>query len=155
MSGLRVALTAVVVACGALEAVAALYLVVVAAAAHRRRRLTPPQRWPRRVVVLVPAHDEESLIARCVSSLRAQDYPRHLVRVVVIADNCSDATASRAAAAGAEVLVRDQPDRRGKGQALRWALDRLRERADPFDAVAMVDADSVADPGLLTGLLAA
>jgi glycosyltransferase involved in cell wall biosynthesis len=50
------------------------------------------------VVVLVPAHDEEALIARCVRSLFAQTYPRELIEIVVIADNCSDDTATEAAA---------------------------------------------------------
>ena len=44
---------------------------------------------------------EQQLIARCVGSLLDQTYPRDLYRVVVIADNCSDETAARAAAAGA------------------------------------------------------
>src|SRR5260221_10539561 len=113
MSVVRAGLTALLVTCGALEALAALYLLVIATAAHRRRRLTPSSSPSRRVVVLVPAHDEEMLIARCVQSLMAQDYPYHLARVVVVADNCNDATAGRAAAAGAEVLVRHQPDSRG------------------------------------------
>jgi exopolysaccharide biosynthesis WecB/TagA/CpsF family protein len=156
MSVLRWAADAVVIGCGVLEALAALYLVGLATAAHRRRR---PRRASaaaatRRLLVLVPAHDEEQLVGRCVESVLGQDYPPDLVRVVVIADNCTDATAERAAAAGAEVLVRDQPDFRGKGQALRWALDQLLATSDNFDAVVMVDGDSVADPGLLRGLVA-
>jgi exopolysaccharide biosynthesis WecB/TagA/CpsF family protein len=156
MSVLRWTAGAVVIGCGVLEALAALYLVVLATAAHRVRR--PRRRASaaaatRRLVVLVPAHDEEQLVGRCVESLLSQDYPRELVRVVVIADNCSDATAERAVSAGAEVLVRDQPTLRGKGQALRWALDRLLATSDNFDAVVMVDGDSVADPGLLRGLV--
>jgi 1,2-diacylglycerol 3-beta-glucosyltransferase len=99
--------------------------------------------------VLVPAHDEELLVGRCVESLLEQTYPRELYEVVVIADNCTDQTAARAEAAGAEVLVRDEPDVRGKGQALRWALDRLLTRAEPPDAVVVVDADTVAVPEFL------
>ena len=102
-----------------------------------------------RIVVLVPAHDEAALIARSVRSLLDQSYPRALYEVVVIADNCSDATAENARAAGARVLVRDAPDSRGKGRALRWAIDRVLSEDPQPDAVAVVDADSVAERDFL------
>jgi exopolysaccharide biosynthesis WecB/TagA/CpsF family protein len=108
----------------------------------------------KRLTVVVPAHDEQSLIARCVRSLLAQSYPRDLFRVIVVADNCSDATSAAAEAAGAEVMRRDQPDARGKGHALRWAMDRLLADPLPWDALVVVDADSVADPNLLAVLAA-
>src|SRR2546430_4653158 len=108
-------------AAGVPVAAAAIYLLVLAVASLRR--LPAPRRPARlpRLVVLVPAHDEEQLIGRCVASLRAQSYPAVHYRVVVIADNCRDATALLAAAGGAEVLVRRDDRAPGKGQALRWA----------------------------------
>ena len=104
--------------------------------------------------MLVPAHDEAVLVGRCVASLRQQSYPADLYEIVVIADNCTDDTAARAAAAGATVLVRTAPDARGKGPALRWAMDRMLESDPDLAALAVVDADSVADPGLLGALVA-
>ena len=80
----------------------------------------PPSRL--RFDVVVPAHDEEAGIERTVRSLLALDWPAHRYRVLVVADNCSDRTAERARAAGAEVLVRDDPTRRGKGYALQRAF---------------------------------
>lgn len=137
---------------GLTAAGASLYLLALSVAAllHRPAALDRPARH--RIAVLVPAHDEATLIGRCVRSLRAQTYPVDRRRIVVVADNCTDRTAEVAAAAGAEVLVRQDPAARGKGQALRWAMDRL--LADPWgaDAVAVVDADSVADPELLSAL---
>ena len=94
------------------------------------------------------------LIARCVRSLRAQTYPAGLYRVVVIADNCTDDTAAIASEAGAHlVLTRDEPQSRGKGRALRWAMDRL--LADEFaaEAIIVVDADSLAEPDFLARLV--
>ena len=139
---------------GCLLAGFGLYLVIlsVSAALHRR---PPPIEVPparHRLTVLVPAHNEEQLIARCVRSLLDQTYPRDLYRVFVIADNCSDETADRAAAAGAEVMARDEPAARGKGQALRWAIDRLMAATTPWDAVVIVDADSIAARGMLAAL---
>jgi 1,2-diacylglycerol 3-beta-glucosyltransferase len=94
-----------------------------------------------RLLFLVPAHDEELLVVECVRSVLAQDYPAGLRGVVVVADNCTDATAALARDAGAEVLVRTDPDRRGKPHALAWALARV--RLDAWDAVVIVDADSI------------
>jgi cellulose synthase/poly-beta-1,6-N-acetylglucosamine synthase-like glycosyltransferase len=107
-----------------------------------------------RLDVVIPAHDEELLVGRCVQSLLAQDYPSGRFRVAVVADNSTDATAAVARAAGADVMVRDQPDARGKGHALRWAIDRLLAEPEPPDAVVIVDADSVADPNVLNALAA-
>ena len=130
-----------------------LYLLILALASASGRREQPVVAAPaNRLVVIVPAHNEEQLVARCVTSLLAQSYPRALYRVVVIADNCSDGTGSIAAAAGAEVMVRSEADALGKGRALRWATDQLLAAPDRPDAVVVVDADSVADPNLLSVL---
>src|SRR4029077_15010006 len=69
-------------------------------------------------------------------------------RVLVVADNCSDATAALARAAGAQVLERNDPEHRGKGYALAYAFaaSRAHGRAD---AVVVVDADSEASTNLL------
>ncbi len=148
------ALSAVLGLTGGVVAGLSLYLLTlaVAFALYRDRSLSPSEAPRSSLVVLIPAHDEERLIARAVSSLLAQSYPKELVRVVVIADNCSDQTAAAAAAAGAEVMERNVPDALGKGYALRWAMDRVLAEANPPDAVVVVDADSVASPDLLAKL---
>jgi 1,2-diacylglycerol 3-beta-glucosyltransferase len=118
------------------------------------RRLAPPALHSERVrfEVIVPAHDEEQGIARTVGSLLAVEYPRELFRVLVVADNCQDATAERARAAGAEVLVRDEPALRGKGYALALGLQEfVRGQAD---AAVVVDADTVVAPNLLAAFSA-
>ena len=145
-------LTAILSTVGAVVAVMALYLLGLALASFRYR--IPAEAAParRRLIVLVPAHDEEELIGRCVSSLLDQDYPRNLYRVVVVADNCSDATEAAALEAGAEVAARNEPEAPGKGRALRWAIDSLLPDDPSADAVVIVDADSVASRGLLAHL---
>lgn len=103
-----------------------------------------PTQWPS-MLVLVPAHDEEGIIERCVGALVTQDYPGDC-RVVVIADNCSDRTATLSRHAGASVLTRTDPLARGKGHALNWGLERLQEGTE--EIVMFVDADCVASPDL-------
>ena len=60
-------------------------------------------------------------------------------RVLVVADNCTDDTASVAAAAAAEVVARNDPEKIGKGYALEWGIRHL--STDPPDIVIVVDAD--------------
>ena len=136
-------------------AAAGTYLLVLALASFRRAlpAITTDARC--RLVVLVPAHNEEALIGRCLASLRDQTYPRSLYRLVVIADNCSDRTAQVARAAAVEVMERREKHALGKGHALRWAMDRLLALENPPDGVVVVDADSVADRELLAGLATA
>jgi len=113
----------------------------------------PPPAEGVRFDVVVPAHDEEAGLPDTLRSLNAMAYPRGLFRVVVVADNCTDRTAERGAAAGARVLVRDDPERRGKGWALGFAFERLL-REDFADAFVVVDADSVVSANLLSAFAA-
>ncbi|MGA9521965.1 MAG: glycosyltransferase family 2 protein [Myxococcaceae bacterium] len=98
--------------------------------------------------LVVPAHNEEEGIAQTVANLSRVDWPGPHRRIVVVADNCTDATAERAREAGATVLVRNDPALRGKGYALKLAFER--SLRDGFaDAVVVVDADSLVSPNLL------
>ncbi|HXM55272.1 MAG TPA: glycosyltransferase family 2 protein [Candidatus Dormibacteraeota bacterium] len=149
------AISIVVAAAGLLPAGAGLYLLLLAVASFRRPRPARVPARPPRLAVLVPAHDEQELVGRCVASLFDQSYPRSRYRVVVIADNCTDRTAALARAGGAAVLERWDEQRLGKGYALRWAMDQLLDGPESPDGVVVVDADSVADRDLLTQLAAA
>jgi GT2 family glycosyltransferase len=143
---------AVIVVMGAPLLLVVAYLTLLTALS--RRLPHPIGGAPRlRFAVVVPAHDEEAGIARTLASLRALDWPAHLLRVVVVADNCTDETGTRAAAAGAEVLVRTDAAHRGKGHALAFAFDRLR-KAGTADAIVVVDADSLASANLLRAFAA-
>jgi len=102
------------------------------------------------LLFLVPAHDEEELIGDCVRSLRTLDYPADRSAVVVIADNCSDRTAERAAANGAMCLERRDTARPGKPRAIAWALTQV--QLNRHDAVIIIDADTTVDPGFARAL---
>ena len=98
--------------------------------------------------VIVPAHDEAAGIGKTISSLKRLSWPSARYRIVVVADNCTDATASISREAGATVLERQDLTRRGKGYALAHAFTWSRS-AGIADAVAVVDADSVVSANLL------
>ncbi len=135
LSGLFFASGAYILACG-------VYLNLLVLAARRYKPLDAPSGAAvTAFILLIPAHDEASIIETTVRHLSELSYPAHLLRRIVIADNCSDDTAARAQAAGVEVWVRTDPLQPGKGAALRWAIDQLAERL-PGQAVAVLDADS-------------
>jgi len=113
---------------------------------RRQRRAAGPVP---RLTVVVPAHNEEGSIEDCVRSLL--DSGRGMARVLVVAHNCGDATAQRAAHAGAELLVFNDIAARGKGHALRYGFKRALEGG--AEAVLVVDADSIVSENLIPEVL--
>jgi cellulose synthase/poly-beta-1,6-N-acetylglucosamine synthase-like glycosyltransferase len=108
-------------------------------------RIRVAEQPPRtRFSVLIPAHNEELVIADLVANLLAMDYPRELVEVFVICDHCTDRTAQMAQEAGAVALVREGKGARGKGAALDWGLNQVLELRgrDHFDAFCVFDSDN-------------
>jgi cellulose synthase/poly-beta-1,6-N-acetylglucosamine synthase-like glycosyltransferase len=101
------------------------------------------------VSLIVPAYDEEEVIASKVANALALDYPRDRLQVIVASDGSKDATAERARAAGASLVLELPPG--GKVAALNaaaeqaageilafsdansvWARDALRRLVAPF-----------------------
>jgi cellulose synthase/poly-beta-1,6-N-acetylglucosamine synthase-like glycosyltransferase len=103
-----------------------------------------------RFAILVPAHDEELLIADLCESLLKIDYPHGMFEIFIVADNCTDKTAETCKTFPVNVLERSDPARPGKGYAIDWALRHI--PLGEFDAVFMVDADNIVDPAILTEL---
>jgi cellulose synthase/poly-beta-1,6-N-acetylglucosamine synthase-like glycosyltransferase len=102
------------------------------------------------LTLIVAAHDEQGVIEEKVRNALALDYPRALLEVIVACDGCSDATAERARAAGAD-LVLELP-RGGKIRAQDAAVERARG-----ELVAFSDANSLWQPdaaGALAGAFA-
>lgn len=97
------------------------------------------------IAVVIPAHNEELLIGRCVRSVL--EFADSGVEVLVIAHNCNDRTAQEAADAGARVLVLNDPSQRGKGCALSYGFGQA--LSGPAEAVLVIDADSVVSFNLI------
>jgi cellulose synthase/poly-beta-1,6-N-acetylglucosamine synthase-like glycosyltransferase len=133
----------------ALVPVAVLFTEVVCAMRGGCETVTHPGERPG-LAVIMPAHDEALIIADTLRALLPE--LRKSDRVVVVADNCSDDTAALAAAEGAEVVVRQDPARRGKGYALDHGLRRL--EAAPPQVVVILDADCRVDARSLDTLAA-
>lgn len=96
-----------------------------------------------RLVVLIPAHNEEDRIGAAIEGLYAQTWRPDLV--VVVADNCTDATEETARGWGAEVFRTEGNTHKKAGalnQAIAWVLPHLADH----DLVLVQDADTVLDP---------
>jgi len=115
------------------------FLEIVAATALSRRRcpILPNPGLRQSVAVLVPAHNESSGLLPTLACIQSQLLPGD--RLLVVADNCSDDTAVVAKAAGAEVVERNDPTKRGKGFALDRGVRHL--ISNPPEFVIIVDAD--------------
>lgn len=127
-----------------------LAVLTIAAALKGKQFKVASAKSQRRFAILVPSHDEEAVIENTLASLGDLDYPRDRYDVIVIADNCSDKTADIARSHGDVVFERFDDTNKGKGQALRWCLDRLKSEGAAYDAFVIIDADTVASSNLLT-----
>ena len=116
--------------------VVVLFVEVLLAVTQRERTSSVAGDHPR-VAVLVPAHDEALIISRTLRTIVPQMARGD--RLVVVADNCTDDTAALAATEGAEVLVRGDLLRRGKGYALDFGIRHL--ASDAPEIVLIIDAD--------------
>jgi cellulose synthase/poly-beta-1,6-N-acetylglucosamine synthase-like glycosyltransferase len=101
---------------------------------------------PVTVTVLIPAHDEAASIGATLESLLAQEPSPD--RVIVVADNCTDATGEIARAHGAEVFVTVDNTHKKAG-ALNQVLQGLVADMGDNDVVMCMDADTVLDDGFL------
>ena len=104
-----------------------------------------------RFLVLVPAHNEEAVIADIIDNLEHMEYPRELYDFYILADNCTDRTVEVARRMGANVLEshKESPDApTGKPIVLQKALNALAGYQDHYDLVMFFDADNLIDPNM-------
>ena len=98
-----------------------------------------------RVAVLVPAHNESAGLLPTLADIQRQLLPGD--RLLVVADNCTDDTATVASAGGAEIVERHDATKLGKGYALDYGLRHL--SADPPAIVIVIDADCRLEDGTI------
>ena len=103
------------------------------------------------VAVLIPAHNESLGISKTILSILPQ--LKKSDQLIVIADNCTDDTATIAKKLGATAVVRTNDAQRGKGFALDFGLQTL--RCDPPQIVIIIDADCTISENLISQLVCA
>ncbi len=101
--------------------------------------------------IIIPAHNEAKVISKLLVNLQELDYPKNLFDTFVIADNCKDNTARIARSHNVHVLERVNRSQKGKGYALKFALQKLgfiTGKAN-YDAVIVFDADNLVQENFL------
>ena len=127
----------------------AVYTGVIALFTFKKRKPYPKAAPKTRFLVLIPARNEERVIAHLIDALRKQNYPRELFDIVVAANNCTDRTAEIARAAGVSVFECEGRIT-CKGDVLHQVIERF--LPEKYDAFAFFDADNLPDPEFLAAM---
>lgn len=116
--------------------------------ASRLKEKVPQKRF----VLLLPAHNEATVIGNLIDNLLQLDYPRDLYDIVLIADNSNDETAEIGRKKGIIVLEHESPpgEPKGKPYAIKYALDHLGDSLTwDYDALAIFDSDNLVSANYL------
>ena len=94
-----------------------------------------------RFAFVISARNEADVIGQLCDSVRAQNYPKELIDIFVVADNCTDNTAQVARERGAYVYERFNNEEIGKGYALEFLFGKIKEQVgfDYYDGFFVVD----------------
>lgn len=97
--------------------------------------------------VLIAARNEQSVIAELIQSIKSQNYPKELIDIYVVADNCTDNTAQISRNAGVNVYERYNQSLKGKGYALNFLFNIVEKEHSKknFEGYFVFDADNILD----------
>lgn len=122
-----------------------LQIVEVLASLFHKKIVYPKATEKSRIAYLIPACNEEDVIFSTVKDLlETQEYPRELFDVYVVANNCTDSTASLTKKAGAKVLILDDPDPAHHMAAypLKYGVDYILKNDPEAELIIHLDADN-------------
>ena len=95
--------------------------------------------------IVIAARNEKYVIGNLLDSINKQDYPKDLLTVFVVADNCTDDTASIAREHGAIVYERFDNEHKTKGYALKYLFECIEKDYGrmSFEGYFVFDADNL------------
>ena len=95
--------------------------------------------------IVIAARNEKYVIGNLIDSINKQDYPKELLTVFVVADNCTDNTAEIARSKGAICYERFDDEHKTKGYALEYLFDKIDKDygIDSFEGYFVFDADNL------------
>ncbi len=104
-----------------------------------------PAKVKHKYAILIPARNEEAVIANLLKSIKRQDYPAELITTFVVADNCTDGTAKVARENGAVCYERFNDAERTKGFALKFLFENIERDygVDSFEGYFIFDSDNL------------
>ncbi len=104
--------------------------------------------------VVISARNESKVIANLINSIRANDYPQAMIKIFVVADNCTDNTAQICRDLGCTVFERFNKEQVGKGYALNYLFTKLHTEEQYSsmipEAYIILDADNTTKPNFIT-----
>ncbi len=155
MDDIQSALQTVLEVLGALSIVGTVlysYLSVYTGIGLFTTRVFPPTDRRYRYAIVIAARNEAAVIGQLINSIHKQDYPKELVTVFVVADNCTDGTARIARELGAICYERFDDEHRTKGYALEFLFDQIEKDFGicSFDGYFIFDADNLLKSDYIT-----
>lgn len=107
-----------------------------------------------KIGIVISARNESKVIGNLIKSIQANDYPKELYNIFVMADNCTDNTADICRELGCIVFERNDLEKIGKGYALNFLFNRLHNEKQfaPIvpEAYIVLDADNIIKPNFIT-----
>ena len=102
--------------------------------------------------ILIAARNEEAVIGNLLDSIKKQDYPKELIDVFVVADNCTDNTANIARSYGANVYERFDNEHKTKGFALQFLFENIKYDygIESYEGYFIFDADNLLNKNYIT-----
>ena len=102
--------------------------------------------------LIIPARNEEAVIGNLIKSIQKNDYPQDKIEILVVAHNCTDATAQIARNLGATVYEYNNPNERTMGYAIRHIFERIRadKGVENYDGFFIFNADNILSKDYLT-----
>ncbi len=114
-----------------------------------KRHVIRRYRAKHKFAVLIPARNEEKVIAHLINSLKKQNYPKELYDIFVVVNNCTDNTEKIVRQKGVNVIeCLNNPNT--KGEALKYAFEFFNKNFYDYDAYVVFDADNVVHSNFLT-----
>jgi len=95
--------------------------------------------------IVIAARNEEKVIGNLIDSINLNDYPKDLLTIFVVADNCTDNTAKIAKEKGAICYERFDDERKTKGYALKFLFEQIKKDygIETFEGYFVFDADNL------------
>lgn len=124
-----------------------LYFIVTALSIFKKeKKKESKNKYKNYFSILIPARNEEKVIANLINSLNNMNYDKDRYEINVILNNSKDNTYNVSTNAGANVL-RCKSKITTKGEALKEAFRKIND--DKIDAYIIFDADNVVDKDFL------
>lgn len=124
-----------------------IYFVVFGAVGLFKRKKYKKTDKINRFGMIIPARNEEKVVAGLIESIKKNNYPQDMIQIFVIAHNCTDRTAEIAREHGATVYEYNNPNECTMGYAFKHLFSCIERDygTQTFDGFFLFNADNLLD----------